>query len=67
VEDLDREVLTLLTEDAPDFLAGDQACTVVRVDDAVAQLEVDVLENEGDLVEFGDVDVGLVANGELLG
>ncbi len=39
---------------------------MVRVDDAVAQLEVDVLEYESNLVEFGDVDVGLVANGELL-
>jgi len=40
---------------------------VVRVDDAVTELEVDVLENDLDVVQFVDVDVGLVANDELLG
>ncbi|MDQ8046763.1 MAG: hypothetical protein REI11_19310 [Patulibacter sp.] len=39
----------------------------MRVDDAVTKLEVDVLENDLDVVQFVDVDVGLVANDELLG
>jgi hypothetical protein len=43
VKDLDRQVLALLPEDLLLFLLEDLACTVVRVDDVVADLEVDAL------------------------
>ena len=44
VEDLDREVLALLAEDLLRFLLEDLAGPVMRVDDVVADLELDVLD-----------------------
>jgi len=44
VEDLDGEVLPLLTEDLLDLLLEDLAGSVVRIDDVVADLEQDVLD-----------------------
>jgi hypothetical protein len=41
VEDLDRQVLTLLTEDLASLLLEDLARAVVRVDDVVADVELD--------------------------
>jgi hypothetical protein len=42
VEDLDRQVLTLLAEDLLLLLLQDLAGAVVRIDDLVADLVVDV-------------------------
>jgi hypothetical protein len=42
VQDLDREVFALLTEDVLDFLANDLACAVVGINNAVSDLELDV-------------------------
>jgi hypothetical protein len=44
VEDLDREVLALLTEDLLDLFLEDLAGAVMRIDDVVADLETDVLD-----------------------
>ena len=44
VEDLDREVLALLAEDLLLLLLEDLAGAVVRIDDVVADLELDVLD-----------------------
>ena len=44
MEDLDREVLAALAEDLFFLLAKDLAGAVVRVHDAVADLEFDVRE-----------------------
>jgi hypothetical protein len=44
VQDLDGEVLTLLTEHLLALLLQDLAGAVVRVDDVVAELELDVLD-----------------------
>jgi hypothetical protein len=43
VEDLDREVLADLTQDVLVLLLDDLAGAVVRIDDRVADLEVDAL------------------------
>jgi hypothetical protein len=43
VEDLDREVLAHLAEDLLVFLLDDLAGPMVRIDDVVADLEVDAL------------------------
>jgi hypothetical protein len=43
VEDLDREVVALLTEDLLGLLLDDPSSPVMRVDDGVADLEVDAL------------------------
>jgi hypothetical protein len=42
VEDLDREVLAALTKDLFHLLSEDLAGAVVRIDDAIADLELDV-------------------------
>jgi hypothetical protein len=65
VEDLDREVLALLAEDVLLFLLDDLAGTVVRVDDVVADGEVDALDLAADVqvVEL----IGIGADGVLLG
>jgi hypothetical protein len=42
VEDLDRQVLATLAEYVLDLLAQDPPRAMVRVDDAVADLELDV-------------------------
>jgi hypothetical protein len=44
VEDLDGEVLALLTEDLLGLLLEDLAGPVVGIDDVVADLEIDVLD-----------------------
>jgi hypothetical protein len=44
VEDLDGEVLALLAEDLLLFLAEDLAGPVMRIDDVVADLELDRLD-----------------------
>jgi hypothetical protein len=49
VEDLDREVLALLTEDLLLCLLENLAGTVMWVDDVVAELELDVLGLTRDL------------------
>jgi hypothetical protein len=49
VEDLDGEVLPLLTEDLLALLLEYLTCAVVRVDDVVAHLERDVLDFDLDL------------------
>jgi hypothetical protein len=57
VEDLDGEVLALLTEDLLDLLLEDLAGAVMRIDDVVAYFELDVLDLGAleilDLVCFG--------------
>jgi hypothetical protein len=49
VEDLDRQVLALLTEYLLDLLGTNLACPVVRVDDVVPELELDELDLDLDL------------------
>jgi hypothetical protein len=49
VEDLDGEVLLLLTEDLLGFLLEDLARPVMGIDDVVADLELDQLGLDGDL------------------
>jgi len=44
VEDLDGEVLALLTEDLLGLFLEDLAGAVMRIDDVVADLEPDVLD-----------------------
>jgi hypothetical protein len=44
VEDLDGEVLALLTEDLLDLFLEDLAGAVMRIDDVVADLEPDVFD-----------------------
>jgi hypothetical protein len=44
VKDLDGEVLPALAEDVLHLLAQDLARAVVRIDDAVTDLELDVLK-----------------------
>jgi hypothetical protein len=65
VEDLDGEVLLLLTEDLLGFLLEDLAGPVVRVDDVVADLELDQLRLDGDL-EVLDLLFGYFRNDSLL-
>jgi hypothetical protein len=47
MKDLDREVLALLPEHLPNFLLEDLARSVMRIDDVVAALELDVLDDRG--------------------
>jgi hypothetical protein len=49
VEDLDGEVLLLLTEDLLALLLEDLAGPVMRIDDVVADFELDELRLDGDL------------------
>jgi len=49
VEDLDREVLLLLAEDLLALLLEDLTGSVMRIDDVVADFEVDALRLNGDL------------------
>jgi hypothetical protein len=49
VEDLDREVLTLLAEDLLLLLLQDLAGPVMRVDDVIADLVLDLLRLPRDL------------------
>jgi hypothetical protein len=42
VQDLDRQVLTLLAKDVLDLFADDLAGSVVGIDDAVSDLELDL-------------------------
>jgi hypothetical protein len=68
VEDLDGEVLALLPEDLLVLLLQDLAGPVVRIDDAVADLELDALDLALDLeilekLLFGDVGDGVPPSG----
>jgi len=49
VEDLDGEVLALLTEDLLGLLLEDLAGPVMGIDDVVADFELDALRLNGDL------------------
>jgi hypothetical protein len=63
VQDLDREVLALLAEDLLGLLLDDPARSVMRIDDRVADLEVDALGlGEKILVQNFDVS-SCVGNG----
>jgi hypothetical protein len=62
VEDLDGEVLALLTEHLLEFLLEDLARSVVRIDDVVADLELDVDDLDLD-VEIGFQDLLFSATG----
>ena len=52
MKDLDREVLATLPQDVFELLAQYLAGAVVRVDDVVADLELDVLEDHDLRFEF---------------
>ena len=53
MQDLDRQVLAVLAKDVLQLFANYLAGTVMRIDDAVADFEVDLREfNEYCLVEF---------------
>jgi hypothetical protein len=65
VEDLDRQVLALLSEDLLLLLLEDLAGTVVRIDDVVADLEVDALDLGLEVLD--DLLCGYVGNQVLLG
>jgi hypothetical protein len=54
VQDLDGEVLPLLTEHLLQFLLEDLACPVMGVDDVVADLEFDV-DDLGNVEVFEDL------------
>jgi hypothetical protein len=58
VEDLDREVLALLAEDVLLFLLDDLTRAVVRVDDVVADFEIDALDLAADVEVFELIGVG---------
>jgi hypothetical protein len=63
VEDLDGEVLTLLTEHLLQFLLEDLARAVMGVDDVVADLELDVLDGDLDVeIVFQDLLFGATGN-----
>jgi hypothetical protein len=49
VKDLDREVLAYLTEDVLLLLLDDLAGAMMRIDDVVTDLELDVFGLDGDL------------------
>jgi len=68
VEDLDGEVLPRLTEDLLVLLLDDLAGPVMRVDDVVAELELDVLDLADDFkvlqkLRFADIGDGSVLLG----
>jgi hypothetical protein len=65
VEDLDREVLALLAEDVLLFLLDDLTSAVMRIDDVVADGEVDALDLAADVELFELIGIG--ADGALLG
>jgi hypothetical protein len=67
MKDLDGEVLPLLTEHEPLFLLEDLAGTVMGIHHAVAKGEIDVDVLDGGLEVLGQLIVGLVRNGVLLG
>jgi hypothetical protein len=66
VEDLDRQVLALLAEDVLELLLEDLTSPVVRIDDVVADLELDVLQLGDDVLEVLDLLFGRVRDGVLL-
>jgi hypothetical protein len=61
VQDLDGEVLALLTEHLLDFLLEDLPGPVMRIDDVVADLEIDV-DDLGDVEVFQDLLFGAAGN-----
>jgi hypothetical protein len=63
VEDLDGEVLLLLTEDVACLLLDDLTGPVMRVDDGVPDLEVDALGLGKQVLQDGLVDVVGSGNG----
>jgi hypothetical protein len=63
VEDLDGEVLALLTEHLAGLLLEDLAGPVVRVHDVVTELELDVLDLDDDLEVLEQLLFDLVGNG----
>jgi hypothetical protein len=69
VKDLDGEVLALLTEDLLVLLLDDLAGPVMRIDNVVTELELDVLDFSDDLEileklrVFGDIGDGSVLLG----
>jgi hypothetical protein len=65
VEDLDGEVLVLLTEDLLGLLLEDLAGPVMGVDDVVADYELDQFRLDGDL-EVLDLLFGYFGNDSLL-
>jgi len=66
VEDLDGEVLALLAEDLLVLLLDDLSRAVVRVDDVVAQLELDVLDDALDVEVFEELLFGGIGDGSVL-
>jgi hypothetical protein len=65
VKNLDRQVLALLAEDVLLFLLDDLTRAVVRIDDVVADLEIDALDLPADVEVFEVLGIG--ADGALLG
>jgi hypothetical protein len=65
VEDLDREVLPHLAEDLLVFLLDDLSGSMVRIDDVVADLEIDALGLARE-VEVLDLLGGCLGDGVLL-
>ena len=47
MQNLDRQVFALLAKDVLELLADDLACPVMRVDDVVANLELNMRERLG--------------------
>jgi hypothetical protein len=67
VQDLDRQVVARLTQDVLGLLLDDRAGAVMRVDDRVADLEVDALRLALEVLQdLLLVDVGRVGNGNVL-
>jgi hypothetical protein len=66
VEDLDGEVLALLTEDLLVLLLDDLSRAVVRVDDVVAKLELDVLDDARDVEIFEELLFADIGDGSVL-
>jgi hypothetical protein len=66
VEDLDGEVLALLTEDLLVLLLDDLTRAVVRIDDVVAELEVDVLRDARDVEIFEQLLFADIGDGSVL-
>jgi hypothetical protein len=58
VKNLDRQVLALLAEDVLLFLLDDLPSPVMRVDDVVANGEVDALDLTADVEVFDLVGIG---------
>jgi hypothetical protein len=65
MKDLDGQVLTLLAEDVLLFLLDDLPGPVMRVDDVVANGEIDALDLAADVEVFEVLGIG--ADGALLG